>query len=112
MYEAATLDGAGRVKQFFHITLPQLRNTIVTSSTLMLVGSITYFDLVFILTGGGPGTATRILPLDMYLTGFTSSNMGVASVLAVILVLLGLLLSLGITKLSGFSKMSSDLEGA
>jgi raffinose/stachyose/melibiose transport system permease protein len=112
MYEAATLDGAGRMQQFFNITLPQLRNTIITSTTLLLVGSLTYFDIVFVLTGGGPGTATRILPLDMYITGFQEYNMGVASVLAVILVVFGLSLSLGLTKFSGFSKMSSDLEGA
>jgi raffinose/stachyose/melibiose transport system permease protein len=112
MYEAATLDGAGRMQQFFNITLPQLRNTIITSTTLLLVGSLTYFDIVFVLTGGGPGTATRILPLDMYITGFQEYNMGVASVLAVILVVFGLSLSLGLMKFSGFSKMSSDLEGA
>ncbi|MDN5854058.1 MAG: sugar ABC transporter permease, partial [Actinomycetia bacterium] len=87
MYEAATLDGAGRVSQFLHITLPQLRNTLVTSSTLMVVGSLTYFDIVFVLTGGGPGTATRLLPLDMYLSGFSSTDMGLGSVLAVLLVL-------------------------
>ena len=63
MYEAAQIDGAGRVRQFFSITIPQLRYTIITSSTLMLVGSLTYFDLIFVLTGGGPGDATRILPL-------------------------------------------------
>ncbi|MHB9858052.1 carbohydrate ABC transporter permease [Streptomyces sp. YIM S03343] len=65
LYEAASIDGAGRIKQFWHITLPQLRCTLVTSSTLMTVGSLTYFDLVFVLTGGGPGYSTRILPLDM-----------------------------------------------
>jgi len=112
MYEAARLDGAGPVQQFFHITLPQLRNTIITSSTLMLVGSLTYFDIVYVLTQGGPGTSTRLLPLHMYLTGFSNSNMGQASVLAVILVFLGLSLSLGLTKLSGFNRMSSQMEGS
>ena len=112
MYEAATLDGAGRVSQFLHITLPQLRNTIVTSSTLMVVGSLTYFDIVFVLTGGGPGTATRLLPLDMYLSGFSSNDMGLGSVLAVLLVLLGLGIALALTKLTGFNRMRSDLEGA
>jgi raffinose/stachyose/melibiose transport system permease protein len=112
LYEAASIDGAGRVQQFVHITLPQLRYTIITSSTLMLVGALTYFDLIFVLTGGGPGYATRTLPLDMYLTGFSSNDMGRASVLAVILVGAGLLLSLGLTKLSGFTKMQSQLEGA
>jgi len=112
MYEAATLDGAGTVRQFFAITLPQLKYTVVTSSTLMLVGSLTYFDLVFSLTGGGPGTATRILPLDMYLTGFRSNQMGKASAVAVILVVVGLALSLGLQKLSGSDRMESQAEGA
>ncbi|MDQ0379827.1 carbohydrate ABC transporter permease [Amycolatopsis thermophila] len=111
LYEAAQLDGAGRVRQFFHITLPQLRYTIITSSTLMTVGSLTYFDLVFVLTGGGPGDATRLLPLDMYLSGFSGNDMGRASTLAVLLVVAGLALSLGLSKLSSFRR-GSQLEGA
>lgn len=78
----------------------------------MLVGSLTYFDLIFILTGGGPGNATRVLPLDMYLTGFRSYQMGPASVIAVILIAVGLLLSLGLNKVSGADKMESQMEGA
>jgi len=112
LYEAAAIDGAGRITQFRYITLPQLRNTIITSSTLILVGALTYFDLIFVLTGGGPGDATRVLALDMYLTGFSANDMGAASVLAVILVVAGLLLSWGITKFTGFSRMRSELEGA
>jgi len=111
LYEAATIDGAGRIKQFFHITLPQLRYTIVTSSTLLLVGSLTYFDLIFVLTSGGPGNATRILPLDMYLTGFRSYDMGQASAIAVILVVVGLGLGLGLNRLSGATKMESQQAG-
>ncbi|QJW38722.1 carbohydrate ABC transporter permease [Cellulosimicrobium protaetiae] len=112
MYEAARLDGAGTVQQFFHITLPQLKYTIITSSTLMIVGSLTYFDLIFVLTGGGPGNATRILPLDMYLRGFRSYDMGTASVVAVFLVVLGLAISLGLNRLSGANRMDSQMEGA
>jgi len=111
LYEAATIDGAGTLQQFFHITLPQLRNTIVTSSTLMLTGSLTYFDVVYVLTAGGPGNATRLLPLDMYLTGFQTNQMGLASVLAVILVVIGLALAFVLTRASGFAKMNSDQEG-
>ncbi|MFJ4922538.1 carbohydrate ABC transporter permease [Streptomyces sp. NPDC088725] len=111
LYEAATIDGAGRFQQFRHITLPQLRNTIITSSTLMITGSLTYFDVVFVLTAGGPGNATRLLPVDMYLTGFTANDMGSASVLAVMLVVIGLSFAFVLTRFSGFSRMSSEQEG-
>jgi raffinose/stachyose/melibiose transport system permease protein len=53
MYEAAEIDGAGRVRKFFSITLPQLKYTIITSSTLMVVGSLTFFDLIYVLTATG-----------------------------------------------------------
>lgn len=111
LYEAAALDGAGRARQFFQITLPQLRYTIVTSSTLMLIGALTYFDIIFILTQGGPGDATRILPLDMYLTGFVGNQMGLASTIAIVLVVLGVALSVSISTFSGFTRMESQLDG-
>jgi raffinose/stachyose/melibiose transport system permease protein/xylobiose transport system permease protein len=112
LYEAATLDGATRVGKFRHITLPQLRYTIVTSSVLMLVGSLTTFDTVLILTNGGPGTATRILPLHMYITGFSGFEMGYASAIAVVLVVLGTALSIAVMRWSGFRAMSSQQEGS
>lgn len=112
LYEAASIDGAGRFKQFIHITLPQLKYTIVTSSTLMIVGSLTYFDLIFVMTNGGPGNATRILPLHMYLEGFRSYNMGVAAVVGVILVVVGVTISLMLSRFSGASKMESQMSGA
>ena len=111
LYEAAEIDGAGRIQQFFTITLPQLKYTVITSSTLMLVGSLTYFDLVFVMTEGGPGNATRILPLDMYIRGFKANQMGAASVLAVFLVVLGLAMALGVQRLGGKDKAASQLEG-
>lgn len=111
MYEAAQIDGAGRLRQFFSITIPQLKYTIITSSTLMLVGSLTYFDLIFVLTGGGPGDATRILALDMYITGFQANQMGAASVIALILVVFGLGLTLGIQRLGGTDRGASQMEG-
>jgi raffinose/stachyose/melibiose transport system permease protein len=111
MYEAAQLDGAGRIRQFFSITLPQLKYTIITSSTLMVVGSLTFFDLIFVLTEGGPGDATRNLALDMYKRGFQANLMGPASAIAVILVLVGLGLALLLRRLGG-SASDSQLEGA
>jgi raffinose/stachyose/melibiose transport system permease protein len=111
MYEAASIDGAGRVRQFFSITVPQLKYTIITSSTLMIVGSLTFFDLIFVLTAGGPGDATRVLALDMYKRGFQANLMGPASVIAVMLVLLGLVLALLLRRLGG-STTASQQEGA
>jgi raffinose/stachyose/melibiose transport system permease protein len=111
LYEAAEIDGAGRLRQFWSITLPQLRYTIVTSSTLMVVGSLTYFDVIFVLTAGVPSSGIRILPIDMYVTGFSANQMGEASVMAMILVVMGLLLALAMTRLTGFSKMASQQEG-
>jgi raffinose/stachyose/melibiose transport system permease protein len=112
LYEAAQLDGAGRIRQFFDITLPQLKYTIITSSTLMVVGSLTFFDLIFVLTEGGPGDATRVLALDMYKRGFQASLMGPASAIAVILVLVGLALALLLRRLGGRDASASQLEGA
>jgi len=111
LYEAAQLDGAGRIRQFFSITLPQLKYTIITSSTLMVVGSLTFFDLIFVLTEGGPADATRVLALDMYKRGFQASLMGPASAIAVILVLVGLALALLLRRLGGRDAGASQLEG-
>jgi raffinose/stachyose/melibiose transport system permease protein len=109
MYEAAKLDGAGRIRQFWSITLPQLRHVMITSSTLMVVGALTFFDLIFVLTAGGPGDATRNLALDMYIRGFQANQMGLASAIATILVVIGLALALLLRRLGG---SGSQLEGA
>jgi raffinose/stachyose/melibiose transport system permease protein len=112
LYEAAQMDGAGRIRQFFSITLPQLKYTIITSSTLMVVGSLTFFDLIFVLTEGGPGDATRVLAVDMYKRGFQANLMGPASAIAVILVLTGLVLALLLRRLGGRDATQSQIEGA
>jgi raffinose/stachyose/melibiose transport system permease protein len=109
MYEAAKLDGAGRVRTFWSITLPQLRYVMITSSTLMIVGSLTFFDVIFVLTAGGPADATRNLALDMYIRGFQANQMGLASAIATILVVVGLALALLLRRLGG---SGSQLEGA
>ena len=112
MYEAAEIDGAGRIRQFWSVTLPQLKYTIVTSSTLMVVGSLTFFDLIFVLTAGGPGDATRVLALDMYKTGFQANLMGPASAIAVILVLVAFVLAIILRRIGGGGAADSQLEGA
>lgn len=112
IYEAAAIDGVGPYRRFFSITLPMLRHTIVTSTTLNLVGSLTVFDLIYTLTGGGPGQSTRVLALAQYLQGFEALNFGFASTLAVVLGLLAVVISVLLIGLTGFGKMRSQAEGA
>ncbi|MFB7187159.1 carbohydrate ABC transporter permease [Streptomyces sp. NPDC056230] len=111
LHQAAAIDGAGTVRQFFHITLPQLRNTVTTSSVLMIVGSLTYFDTVLIMTKGGPGTDTTILPYLMYRTGFQTYDLGYAAAIATALVVVATGLSLVLVRFSGFGNMRSTREG-
>lgn len=111
LYQAAAIDGAGRYRQFFSITLPQLRHTVTTSTVLMVVGSLTYFETVLILTKGGPGTDTAILPYLMYEAGFKSYDFGYASAIASFLVLAATGLSLILVRLTGFGGMRSTREG-
>ncbi|MFF7332829.1 ABC transporter permease subunit [Streptomyces sp. NPDC008150] len=111
LYQAAAIDGAGRVRQFFSITLPQLRTTATTSGVLMVVGSLTYFETVLILTQGGPGTDTAILPYLMYEAGFKSYDFGYASAVASFLVVAATALSLLLVRLTGFGAMRSTREG-
>jgi raffinose/stachyose/melibiose transport system permease protein len=112
LYEAARLDGASQAQMFWRVTLPQLRYTIVTSSTLIIVGSLTYFDIVYIMTNGGPGYTTRVLSLDMYQAAFQQNEFGYASVLAVVLGVVGVGIALGLVRFSGFGSMASQQEGA
>jgi raffinose/stachyose/melibiose transport system permease protein len=111
IYEAAAIDGIGPYRRFFKITLPMLRHTIVTSSTLNLVGSLTVFDLIYTLTGGGPGQSTRVLALAQYLEGFESLNFGYASALALVLGVLAVIVSMLLIGVTGFGKMRSQSEG-
>ncbi|OLF07643.1 ABC transporter [Actinophytocola xinjiangensis] len=111
LYQAALMDGASGFQQFRHITLPQLKNTVITSSTIMIVGSLTYFETILLLTNGGPGTATYTVPFEMYIRGFRSFEFGYASAIATVLVVVATAVSLVIVKFSGFTKMRSTLEG-
>ncbi|WP_448318658.1 carbohydrate ABC transporter permease [Streptomyces sp. CO7] len=111
LYQAAAIDGASGLRQFFSITLPQLRHTMAMSGVLMVVGSLTYFETVLILTQGGPGTDTKILPYLMYEAGFRSYDYGYASAVATFLVIAATGLSLLLIRLTGFGKMNSVREG-
>jgi raffinose/stachyose/melibiose transport system permease protein len=110
LYEAAEIDGAGLAGRFWRITVPQLRYTFVTSSLLILVGSLTYFDLILVMTQGGPGYRSTVLSIYMYNEAFPKLHMGYGSAIAVLLAVLGVILSLILLRVSGFTRMRSELE--
>ncbi|MEU2898983.1 sugar ABC transporter permease [Streptomyces sp. NPDC088106] len=112
LYQAAEIDGAGRYRQFFHITLPQLRNAMITSMILMIVGGLTTFETVLILTQGGPGTDTTISAYYMYDKAFKSFDFGTGSAIALVLVIAATIISLVVVKVSGYDKMRSTMEGS
>ncbi len=88
LYEAADIDGAGTFAQFRHITVPGLIEVIVTSLLLRMIWVANSLDLILVMTGGGPGTATQTLPLHAFLTAWSGGNYGQGAALAVILTML------------------------
>lgn len=111
LYQAAAIDGAGRYRQFFHITLPQLRNSVITSMILMIVGGLTTFETVLILTQGGPGTDTTISAYYMYQKAFKGFDFGAGSAIALCLVVAATVVSLIVVRVSGYDKMRSSMDG-
>ena len=91
LYEAATIDGAGPFQRFADITLPQLRDVLVVVVLLRAIWDFKEFDLIYLMTGGGPVRATQTLSLLVYEEAFRLNRMGMASTYAVamMLVLLG-----------------------
>lgn len=85
LYEAAEVDGASRFQQFRGITVPLLRPIVFMVITLGIIWSFQVFDLVYTMTGGGPGTSTITLVYTIYSTAFKEYNMGYASAISVLL---------------------------
>jgi raffinose/stachyose/melibiose transport system permease protein len=82
LFEAASIDGATRGQYFWRVSLPMLRPTVVSGMTLSIIGSLKYFDLIFVITGGGPGVATELMATYMYKTSFVRFNMGYGATIA------------------------------
>lgn len=93
LYEAAKVDGANGIQCFFRITLPGLKNITYLVLTLGIIWSFQVFDLVYIMTGGGPGTSTITLVMTIYNAAFKEYNMGYASAVALLLFVFVLLLN-------------------
>ncbi|MBO0995852.1 carbohydrate ABC transporter permease [Bacillus sp. SD088] len=93
LYEAAELDGAGAISKLFHVTIPMLAPVLFFTSIIGVINSFKVFDLIYVLTGGGPGRSTHVLVYDIYNTAFKQFEYGYASSMAYVLFLLIILIS-------------------
>lgn len=93
-YEAAMIDGASKIKTFFHITLPQIKEMILVGSVITVIGAFKVFDEVYVMTFGGPGRSTEVLGTMLYRSAFRNDEMGYASTIGTVIFVITLTLSL------------------
>ena len=94
LYEAARVDGAGPIREFFSVTLPGLRGQLAVALTLTVTGALRTFDLVWITTHGGPGTSTLTPAVALYKAAFQNPQVGLASAIGIVMAVLCLLIAL------------------
>ncbi|OMG55972.1 sugar ABC transporter permease [Tessaracoccus sp. ZS01] len=99
LYEAARLDGAGPVREFFAITLPSVRAEITTALVLTIIAALKTFDLVYVTTSGGPGTATTVPSYEVYNRAFNLKQVGSASAVAIVLTLLVFIINVFVSRI-------------
>ncbi len=100
LYEAARVDGAGPVREFFAVTLPGLRAQIAVALTLTITGALRTFDLVWVTTGGGPGTATLTPAVALYRAAFVNPQVGKAAAIGIVMAVLCLAIALAIQRVA------------
>ena len=100
--EAARLDGASRWQAFRFITLPLLKPAIVVAMLFRLIDSVKAFPHIFIMTGGGPGTATEVTNFYAYLEGFSYTYVGYASSVIVVMLVVTFLMSVAVLRVTGW----------
>ena len=93
-YEAASIDGAGAWTRFRFVTWPNLRYLVVVATTLDVINTIRHYDIIGVMTGGGPAGATEVLPVLIYNTAFRGNRLGEAAAIGV--ALLGIVLVLAV----------------
>jgi multiple sugar transport system permease protein len=86
-FEAARVDGAGRLATFRYLTLPLMRNIIIIALIFRAIDAFDTFDIIWVLTNGGPGTATQTLTLYSYFQSFRWFNFGYGGALSVLMLL-------------------------
>jgi multiple sugar transport system permease protein len=93
LIDAARVDGAGRMRTLWHVTLPQIRPVLLVNTILITIATLNTFDMILSLTGGGPAQATEVLALHTYNAVFVNFNLASGCVFAIFLLLAGLILT-------------------
>ena len=99
LYEAARLDGAGPVREFFAITLPSVRGELAVALTLTVIAALKTFDLIYITTGGGPGNRTSVPSYEVYNRAFRLGEVGSAAAVGVTLTLIIFAINLAVARI-------------
>lgn len=99
LYEAARLDGAGAVREFFAVTLPSVRGEIAVALTLTVIAALKTFDLIYMTTSGGPGHTTTVPSYEVYRQAFELGNVGLACTIGVLLTVVIFAISFVITRI-------------
>jgi len=94
MYEAASIDGATFWQKFWNITVPMVRETILVLTTITIIGGFKVFDIIWVMTAGGPNNSSQTLGSYLYRVGFRNDEMGYASALATLLFVITLILTI------------------
>lgn len=100
LYESARIDGAGWFTEFSQITVPLLRHEVGVCLTVTVIAALAAFDIVYVSTAGGPGNATAVPGIQIYILAFTEQRIGLASALSVMLMLLVLIVIIPIQRLT------------
>lgn len=98
-YEAARLDGANAVREFFAVTLPAVRGEITVALTLTIIAALKTFDLVYVTTRGGPGTSTTVPSYEIYRRAFEIGDVGLAAAVGIVLTIVVLLITTVINRI-------------
>lgn len=97
-YESAMMDGATSWQSFRSITLPLLKPILLVVATIRIIDALREFDIIYTLTGGGPGDSTRVFTLELFQIAFERGNYGLAAAQAMILLLIILVLTFGLVR--------------
>jgi len=104
IYEAAKIDGASTIRRIFSIIIPMLRNVFTVIIMIQIIYSFKVFDIIYVMTRGGPGGSTEVLGTLIYKYAFKHSNFGNASVVSVVVFIVAIIFAVIYIRMSGFKE--------